>query len=466
MKRLITALFLIVWPCHAAIHYVDSSVATSGNGLSWATAWKGFGNITGLAAGDIVYFSGGSTSQAYSVTDWAPTGGTSGNPITYAVGQDAGHNGIVTITSSGNFLNGNLHDVTIDGNVGGLRHWQVNLSNYFWEGSGGTNTNVTLRYIDIPGMGTGGAGFHWATDSSTNIEIDHCSIVKDNNSANIHDFIFYGGGGNAAGAIKVHDNYIQYPYSSSDHSLGDDMWIWPAGVDFYNNTMKGAIRSTYSFDQHSDGFQSRSSHIHVFDNTIIDPGESVYYEDSNSSSTASDILIYNNLIVRSYACNGGAQRIFDMNPEGAGSGTTPYVDMVIANNTVVDQASPCIFFTRVSGAGSYTRVYVTNNIQYPSDSDISADAGVTVSNNYANNTISFASYVHWGGATNNLHLVSGDTAVIGQGRDMSSYYTIDFAGLTRVVPWDIGAYAFNSDPPSGVSVTTTGNVSISGNVSF
>jgi hypothetical protein len=87
----------------ATTYYVDGSVSSSGTGQSWATAWKSVSNISGLTAGDIVYFSGGSSGQTYSVSNWTPSAGTSSNPITYAVGQDAGHNGMVTFTGSGNY---------------------------------------------------------------------------------------------------------------------------------------------------------------------------------------------------------------------------------------------------------------------------------------------------------------------------------------------------------------------------
>ena len=440
-------LMVISLPLRATIYYVDSSVAASGNGLSWATAWKGFGNITGLAAGDTVYFSGGSSSQAYSVSDWRPTSGSSGSPITYAVGQDAGHNGIVAVASA-NFLNGPFHDVVINGNVGGAKHWQVTPTAYFWEGSsGGTATNVTIEYVSVPNMA---AGLHWGNQDGSNFVMHDCSLIKTNDSSNMHDFIFY-----AVGGADIYNNYIEFPISSSDHSIGDDMWIWAGNIGFHDNTVQGYPRS-YTWTQHSDVFQvSDSSNIHVYDNTIIDPGESVFYEDSQNPGTVSSVLIYNNLIVRTVAPNGGAQRIFDMNPEGGASGTVAYVDMVIANNTVIDQISPAIFFCRVSGAGSYTRVYVVNNIEYPASTGTAFDAGVIASNNYFGNQSEFLSYVRYGGTNNDLHLAAGDPVDIGQGRDMSTYFSTDKDGNTRTDPWDIGAYKFNgSDPPAAPTALT------------
>ena len=437
----------------AATYYVDSSVVTSGNGQSWATAWKNFSNITGLNPGDAVYVSGGATSQAYTLSNWTPQGGTSGNPITYAVGQDAGHNGIVSITSS-NFLTGTIHDVVIDGNVGGAQHWSVTTSGYLWEGGSGTNQRVTLRYVNVINMR---GGFHWASANNTALEIDHCNIVKDNDYQNMNDFIFFGGPGTGVGQVNVHDNYIQFPMWTSDHSYGDDMWIWPGNVDFHNNTVAGHRRSTYGSGsvQHADLFQSnQASNIRVYNNTFIDPGESAFYEDSQGSGTSTGIYIYNNLYVRTFPCNGGAQRIFDMNPEGGGAGTAKYVNMVIANNTIIDDSDgACNFGIRVSGAGSYTNVYVVNNLGYPSGgADVTADAGVVVSNNYQGSAAKFASYIQYAGTTNDLHLLSTDSVAKGKGRDMSAYFATDKDGNVRSVPWDIGAYEYGSvvqaPPPS------------------
>jgi hypothetical protein len=461
-RRLATAptillVFLLCRSSWAATYYLDGSVGASGNGTSWASAWKNFSNITGLQPGDKVYVSGGSTTQAYALSNWTPTGGTSGNPITYAVGQDAGHNGVVTITSA-NFLNGTLHDVIIDGNVGGAQHWSVTTSGYLWEGGSGTNQRVTLRYIAVVNMR---GGFHWANVSNTALEIDHCHIVKDNDYLNINDFIFFGGPGTGVGQVNVHDNYIQFPLLSSDHSYGDDMWIWPGNVNFYNNTVRGVRRSTYGSGsvQHADLFQTnQSSNIRVYNNTFIDPGESAFYEDSQGGGTSTGIYIYNNLYVRTFPCNGGAQRIFDMIPENGGAGTAKYVDMVIANNTIVDDSDgACIFGIRVAGAGSYTRVFVVNNLGYPSGgTDVTADAGVTVSNNYDGNAAKVVSYVQYGGTNNDLHLTSADAVARDKGRDMSTYFSTDKDGVTRPQgsAWDIGAYEFNSGappppPPSG-----------------
>ena len=80
------------------------AVGSNGNGQSWATAWNKLSNINyaSISAGDTVYVSGGSVSQAYSERWIISKGGNSAtNRITYRNGVDAGHNGTVIIDGGG-----------------------------------------------------------------------------------------------------------------------------------------------------------------------------------------------------------------------------------------------------------------------------------------------------------------------------------------------------------------------------
>src|SRR5262249_34934435 len=143
--------FLVTTPAQSAVWYVDGSVGSSGNGQSWATAWKSVNNISGVGQGDTVYFSGGSSGQTYNVTGWNQTRGTASNPITYAVGQDAGHNGMVTFDGSGNFVQGNLTGLIIDGHVGTNRMMTV-TSSFGWtvySDNGTGTTQFKLLYVNF-----------------------------------------------------------------------------------------------------------------------------------------------------------------------------------------------------------------------------------------------------------------------------------------------------------------------------
>jgi len=116
----------------AANWYVDNAVATSGNGQSWASAFKTFSAISWSAinAGDTLYLSGGSTSKTYTSPLVIGKSGTSSTSrITIRVGQDAGHTG--TVIFDGTYIDGqNQKYITIDGSVGGVSKLKVqNVTN-------------------------------------------------------------------------------------------------------------------------------------------------------------------------------------------------------------------------------------------------------------------------------------------------------------------------------------------------
>ncbi|MGZ3805570.1 MAG: hypothetical protein ACXVB4_15240, partial [Pseudobdellovibrionaceae bacterium] len=71
--------------------YVDNAVVTSGNGQSWASAFKNFSNITwsSINPGDTIYISGGVTSQTYTSPLDLGASGTAANRIIIRAGQEA-----------------------------------------------------------------------------------------------------------------------------------------------------------------------------------------------------------------------------------------------------------------------------------------------------------------------------------------------------------------------------------------
>jgi hypothetical protein len=112
---------LVVLPSTLATnYYVDNAVATSGNGLSWSTAWKNFANINWdiLQPGDNVYISGGASSKTYNEgMEIYGIKGNAVNPISIVAGRyapnPAGHNGRVIIRGS---YNGNGVGFKVNGN--------------------------------------------------------------------------------------------------------------------------------------------------------------------------------------------------------------------------------------------------------------------------------------------------------------------------------------------------------------
>lgn len=84
---------------NAASFYVDNAVATSGNGTSWATAWKSFGDINwgNISPGDIIYISGGDISKTYHERLTVNANGTAQNYVVITKGNDPNHNGTVIL---------------------------------------------------------------------------------------------------------------------------------------------------------------------------------------------------------------------------------------------------------------------------------------------------------------------------------------------------------------------------------
>jgi T5SS/PEP-CTERM-associated repeat protein len=116
MKRLLIIISITLTAIartNAATWYVDTAATGSNNGTSWANAWTSISSATGssVAPGDTVYISNGS------YANFNPKSGTVGNPITYKIGQQAGHNGTVTFTGSGTWLS-NENNLIISGDAG------------------------------------------------------------------------------------------------------------------------------------------------------------------------------------------------------------------------------------------------------------------------------------------------------------------------------------------------------------
>ena len=105
MKKIILTIFFLSSIGFATDYYVDGSVSSSGNGLSWATAWKTLANINWSVVdpGETVYISGGTSGKTYSGSLSPPTTeqGTATNYIKIFIGKYApdntNHSGTVTI---------------------------------------------------------------------------------------------------------------------------------------------------------------------------------------------------------------------------------------------------------------------------------------------------------------------------------------------------------------------------------
>ena len=146
-------------------------------------------------------------------------------------------------------------------------------------------------------------------------------------------------------------------------------------------------------------------------------------------------------------------------------------DIVLANNTVVDlqPVGSRAITMLANGNGTYTNSVLANNLLVNSNT-VERDAGTpTPSGNVnitgANAATYLVSYTLYGGSSNNLHLTSAASTVIGAGADLSAYFTVDKDGLTRTAPWDVGAFKYVAAGGAGGS-QMAGKISLSGKVTI
>jgi hypothetical protein len=441
------AYVLLTLSVRGATWYVDSSLNTSGNGQSWASAFKTVQEGSNHAlAGDTVYISGGpsGSTRSYSISSWAPAQGTFGNPITYQIGQDSAHNGTAIFIGSGTLLTGEPDNVTISGDAGdGLMHLQLTGYNGILYGN---PDNLNHFHFCYSNMGNASLGQNcwqlgWYVN---NIEIDHmyCKVTSSSDSW----FWCKGTSATTWDSVKLHDLTLILPktppggpYADGQADDGmDGLDEGGTGYTIYNNYIEGYFMPGYYWAQHQDGIQTLGgSYWRIYNNTFVNLATMCIYLDSTGNSF-DHFNIYNNIVV----------------------GNEPHV------NGITLQPE--------GGAGSYSRINVLNNILQNSTIYAAGTKSAWINNLFENNIIidgsivspattsanvtltaaqtatMFNSYSS-SSTSNDFHLKATATTLIGQGINESAYFTTDRDGVTRpsVGAWDIGPYQFTIGGPGG-----------------
>jgi hypothetical protein len=446
--RILSVLFLSTMSSVAAIRYVDNSVASSGNGQSWTTAWKNLSNITGLSAGDTVYISGGTTSQTYSLTSaWTPAGGVSGNPITYAVGQDAGHHGIVIFdgASTAGWWVSPSSWVTLNGDYQGSRHFQLqrfttSAELVVFQGKHG----LVVKYVTFQ------VGDAVNLNYSDHYEIAFCTMESN------YDHAISANAPPAPTGYDenlIHDNTILLDQKNDGSGWGSDGVQNGSGISYYNNVVRGITVAAYPSGQHQDGIQTDGQYTKVYNNIFIDIGNyAVFFE---LFGNANNMQVFNNVIYMSdqrYA--GGGQQGIAIGRSGGASGTITFSNVVVANNTIANYGGVAVAMSPGPNSIWNSTDMLYNNVGY-------ATAGFSVDGNVAGVNSASNKSVNSGGANifhsyqapsstafaYDFHLKSTDTVLKGQGvTTVASIFNTDKDGVARPVggPWDIGAYQATS----------------------
>ncbi len=408
-------------------HYVDAAVAASGKGTSWSDAWKSLADVNNVSAGDVVYISGGATSQTYDIsTGWTIKGGSAKASICYKVGQDAGHDGIVILDAQGAWSP--LHPdnyVDIDGNVGGERHIHIINPNAatattyasLMNESSTTYTSQRFHYIEFNGgiLISGAAG----------------DVVFDHNKWNAVNWVnraLFLQGSTATTDTSVtdgivHDNEFHVAHLASFHATGDDA-VAGGNITIYDNSFF-AEDAAYVGNQHQDFIQGANGYMTIYGNYFQDSGQYGVYGEFRYSG--SKLHVFNNVFAN---CQAASIAI--------GGGAVTIDDVVVANNLAIGSE---IAVNNVLHETTYTNSHVHNNIAPQYD----IDPQITQSNNLTGLAgITFAQYAPDGGTANDYHLMASSTAAIDKGVSLSTYFSADRDGVARPqgAAWDIGPYEY------------------------
>ena len=452
---LLIFLMLTRFSAVAATHYVDCAVPSSGNGQSWATAWKALSNITGLSAGDTVYISGSSSCSSYSATQWTPINGTVATPIIYSVGQDAGHNSAVTITLSGspgltgtsNLLQGIV--------ITGLSNGTINMSINGLLGAAGSVAwnGVRLSYLNMNNTVIEGTTFQ-------NFQLDHCAATV---PAGTDHFFTSGASAGSIGYTSntIDDNLIELYQVNDGSGHGTDGFQWIENVSFFSNVMVMLFNSTAN-SQHADGIQTSGSYVAIYDNYFENFGNYPVYGDLFGNTA--HWRVYNNVLTE-FSGHGTNISAYGIGIGFEVSNCCTMDDFTVANNTI-DFANGlnCIGINPGNTGNKATNSYIVNNICYNTGIvSVPGNGGSIIVSHNAQGT-SGLTFVNTGPyPTGDWHLTSGATAAIGQGimpapSYLTSFFTTDKDGNPRTDPWDLGAYKYGSSdpppPPIGLTATT------------
>lgn len=279
---------LLLWanPVAATNWYVDNAVASSGNGTSWATAWKQPSNIiwASIQPGDTVYFSGGTTGKTYhEILEIRHKSGTADNRITFTPGLESGHNGTVTF----------LNDSDADFGTGVFLH----NSDYI------TIRGFTITTPENKAVQTDGIYMQYG--SNTILENNTIIIENEDNTEPVaHDDCIQAFEQDSS---IIRNNYCEQSNAKTFNAQG--IWIENAGGDWeiYNNVV-------YSPNSYNGliifwGRAGSSSAASILHNTVMG-GKWGNVELRRATSS----VIKNNIIVGNGSTSSELLRILDGEP--------------------------------------------------------------------------------------------------------------------------------------------------------
>ncbi len=512
--------FLILYGasfCNAANSwYCSNSAKGSNNGTSWANAWPCASiNWGSVSAGDTVYIDGGNPSLRYTATKNSYIGlwgnGTATNPVTFRIGQDAGHNGTAIIDGGNTYYHlidmSGVSYITVDGLYGGARHIKLQNSGGDYNTSAiqaGAESAVgqIIKGVEVLGaqIAVTATAYSFSSDPGGNIlEISNVYFHDISGDAVIRVFlpetlqVYW----TRYDAVLIHHSILSGNNSPNNTGYGADIIQGCSGLSVYNNEIYGINKvGMGEAGQHQDGLQAGDSiYIKVYNNYFHDLGNACLSWDRFASYTNTVdgyLRVYNNIFAWTYQLSGRSPQCLNVY-----FNDVTIHDVVVANNTFIDFPynvfavesdgtwNAMLFQNNIfvncnyagssgdavgrlgkSSGGGSTGITVSNNIVHPADngsgSTIKVNGVSYPSGISSSSQPTFLSYKAYS-ASNDLRLSSSDTVAKDHGVNMSAYFTIkDRDGNTRST-WDIGAYEYDSissgDNASGSGIDNSSGVS-------
>ncbi len=399
---------------HAALWYVSQTVATSGDGKSWSTAWKNSSNITwgSILPGDTIFFDGGPSGLSYGAFSTITASGTATNYITIARSLESGRDGIVTFATptsiTGSYIKfdgGGYKQVSGNTYRTGIVFTCNSAAGSF---TGGQAVNITgqmpiMRYVYFNGTYGAGSGNSFGVRNSTGFQLDHCWFYQSSYEDQMSWSPSATGGKVTIDSCVFQDNNKPSPEATTPHRDVINTWTGSGGYDLI---VKNSI------------FFNTPGH-----STKQPQGDEFLLQDSYSGSAAKlgNVHFFGNV------CYGTARLL------AFGSSNSGATSIKMSHNTVNGcQNGDSLSYTATSPAGSYTGANNIGNGTNPGFINPSSPLGA--------DGIPFT-------ADDGFNLTATATNAINKGTVLAEVPT-DIRGNARVGAPDLGAYEFNGSAPT------------------
>ena len=465
---LIGVILLLPTTVFSANHYILAGATGSNNGSSWANAWTAFPAASSLVRGD-TYYVGVGTYQfegaTYNINK--ATSGESYITIKKATvaenggdaGWDAGFAGQAIFnraTTTGNeqpIIQISTSYITIDGVVGSMSSDVDDYGFKFTPPTDGCNTyaqsgiylytTAAITDINISHVALIGCGRHdpkcneGIKATALNGEIVRRVTITDNYFSDFRDTL----------ALYKGDYFIiarNYFASNWSAAYCHGQHIAPDGItdsllyDNYFGYTEYALFSAHTIT-------GRSNSRWKIYNNIINGGGSAFnvwingaYNSSSEKLTYAfdDCDIHHNTHVNIAVDSWGA--VFPGNLTDVDTQKSRFY-----NNIFYNCSNPKMYEVDAGSIVHDNNAYLDCTGTYPGNGTITAEAAGQVDPDSSSpfNTGLYTISTTWDAA----QVTAEKASLIGKGKTLASPFDIDYAGLTRTAPFDIGAYDVGGD---------------------